>query len=46
MQIIQKNKILNIVHSEGRLLIANSMLPSKQAFEELVLQLQSKVNCH
>lgn len=43
-QIVQKTKILNIVHRNGKLSIANSILPNKAAFEELVSQLQIKVN--
>ena len=44
IQTIQKTQILNIDHSDGRLSIPNTMLSSKQAFEELVSQLQSKMN--
>ncbi|HAS6997775.1 TPA: hypothetical protein I7280_23385 [Vibrio parahaemolyticus] len=44
MQTIQKTKILNIEHLGGRLSIPNSMLPNKASFEELVSQLQSRVN--
>jgi hypothetical protein len=44
MQTIQKTKILNIEHLGGKLSIPNSMLPSKTSFEELVSQLQTRVN--
>lgn len=44
MQTVQKTKILNIDHLDGRLSIPNSMLPNKQAFEELVSSIQAKIN--
>ncbi len=44
LQTIQKTKILNIEYLGGKLSIPNSMLPNKQAFEELVSLLQTRVN--
>lgn len=44
IQTIQKTKILNIDHTGGKLSIPNSMLPSEQAFDGLVSELQSKLN--
>ena len=44
LQTVQKTKILNIDHPGGRLSIPNSMLPNKQAFEELVSLLQTRIN--
>ncbi len=44
IQTVQKTKILNIDHLDGRLSIPNSMLPNKQAFEELVSHIQVKLN--
>ncbi|NLD98690.1 MAG: hypothetical protein GX640_02355 [Fibrobacter sp.] len=43
IQAIQKTRILNIYHVDGRLSIADSMLPGKKHFEELVSILQSNV---
>ena len=44
MQTVEKTKILNIDYIDGRLSIPNSMLPNKQAFEELVSHIQVKLN--
>jgi len=44
MQTVEKTKILNIDYVDGRLSIPNSMLPNKQAFEELVSHIQVKLN--
>lgn len=44
IQTIQKTRILNIEHSAGTLSIPNSMLPNKALFEELISQLEAKVN--
>lgn len=44
IQTIQKTKILNIEHTNGKLSIPNNMLPSNQVFEELFLKLNSKIN--
>ena len=44
IQTIQKTRILNIEYPDGTLSIPDSMLPSKQAFEELVSHVQDRVN--
>jgi hypothetical protein len=44
LQTIQKTKILNIEYRGGKLSIPNSMLPNKKEFEELISQLQTRVN--
>ncbi len=44
VQVIQKQKFLNIFYSEGKLSIPQSMLPSKKAFEELADFVVSKVS--
>lgn len=44
IQTIQRTRILNIKYSGGKLSILNSMLPNKAAFEELVSQVQARVN--
>ena len=42
---VQTTKILTIDYSGGKSLsIPNSVLPNKQAFEELILQVQTRVN--
>ena len=44
VQTIQKTKILNIEHVDGKLSIPNSMLPNKESFDHLITQLQSRTN--
>jgi hypothetical protein len=45
LQSIKRTKILNIEYSGGKpLAITDSMLPNKKTFEELIYQLQSRVN--
>ncbi len=44
LQTVQKTKILNIEYIGGKLSIPNSMLPNKQAFEELVSLLEARVD--
>ena len=44
VQTIQKTKLLNISHLNGKLSIPNNMLPDKEAFENLVSQFTSRVN--
>lgn len=44
LQTIQKTRILNIEYPGGKLSIPNSMLPNKQAFEELVSLLQTRIS--
>lgn len=44
VQSVHKQKFLNIFHQGGKLTIPQSMLPNKQAFEELIALLSAKVN--
>lgn len=43
IQSVQKQQFLNILHRGGKLTIPQSMLPNKQAFEELVSLVAARV---
>jgi len=44
MQAVQKQRFLNIIHPGGKLTIPQSMLPNKQAFEDLVKIVSKRTN--